>query len=72
MSNYSGWAYEDLAKESNRKGLTAKEARVLHRELKKHGSGLPLFMRYPNLPIWVSIASLLLVSAKAILHGILR
>lgn len=69
-NKYSGWDYIDLAKESNRKDLTGKEARMLHRELKKHNSGLPMFMRYPNLPLWISIATMLLVGTGAILRGI--
>lgn len=71
-NKYSGWDYSRLADESNRKNLTGKEARMLHRELKKHHSGLPMFMRYPNLPLWISIASLLLVLLKPILLGILQ
>ena len=69
-NKYSGWDYFRLADESNRKNLTGKEARMLHRELKKHHSGLPMFMRYPNLPVWISIASLLLVEIGSILRGI--
>ena len=71
-NKYSGWDYFRLADESNRKNLTGKEARMLHRELKKHHSGLPMFMRYPNLPLWISIACLLLVLLKPILLGMLR
>lgn len=71
-SKYDGWDYFRLADESNRKNLTGKEARMLHRELKKHHSGLPMFMRYPNLPLWISIIALLLVLLKPVLLGILR
>lgn len=71
-NKYSDWEYVELAIESNRKDLSAKEARMLHRELKKYNSGLPMFMRYPNLPLWISIATMLLVTAGAILRGIPR
>lgn len=71
-NKYDGWDYFRLADESNRKNLTGEEARMLHRELKKHRSGLPMFMRYPNLPLWISIATMLLVIAGVILRGIPR
>ena len=71
-NKYNGWDYFRLADESNRKNLTGKEARMLHRELKKHHSGLPMFMRYPNLPLWIAIIALLLVLLKPVLLGILR
>ena len=35
-----------------------KEARKLHRSLRKYGDGLPLYGRYPNLPLYLSIFSL--------------
>lgn len=69
-NKYSGWGYFELCDECNRKFLTGKEARMLHRELKKYHSGLPMFMRYPNLPLWISISTMLLVVAGAILRGI--
>lgn len=31
-----------------------KEARAIHKELRKYGDGLPLYSRYPDLPIWGS------------------
>lgn len=71
-NKYRDWEYIELAAESNRKDLTAKEARMLHRALKGYNSGLPLAMRYPNLPLWISIVSLLLVLLKPVLHGILQ
>lgn len=72
MGEYEGWPYEDLARESNRKGLAPQKRKMLHRELKKHSSGLPLFALCPNLPLWCAIVSLLLVTASAVLHGIHR
>lgn len=39
---------------------SAKEARAIHKELRKYGDGMPLYDRYPNLPIWVSSAALVL------------
>ncbi len=35
-----------------------KEARKLHRALRKYGDGLPLYGRYPNFPLYFSIFSL--------------
>ena len=41
---------------------TPKEVRAVHRKLKKHyGQALPLFERYPHIPLVVSIITLLLV-----------
>ena len=65
-------SHRQLLEESSKKNLSGKEARKLHKALKKHHGGLPLFARYPNLPLWISIATLLLVLAKPILAGILR
>ena len=40
------------------KASYGKERRILHKELKEsYGEGLPLFMRYPDLPMIVSIIS---------------
>lgn len=36
------------------------ECRKLHNELKKYGDGLPLFMRYPRLPLWSSVITLII------------
>ena len=48
------------------KASYGKERRILHKELKEsYVEGLPLFMRYPDLPMIVSIISL--VAATAIL-----
>ena len=35
-----------------------KEARDLHRALRKYGDGLPLYGRYPNFPLYFSVFSL--------------
>lgn len=50
-----------------------KEARQLHRALKKFDpkDGLFFLDRYPNLPLIISIASLLLVLLEPVLRGIL-
>ena len=69
VDKYNGWSYEELLLECGSRKLSGKEARAIHKELKKYGSGLPVSMRYPNFPVWISIASLLLVIIKAILHG---
>lgn len=69
MNQYEGMTYRQLLEESNKR-LSGKDARRLHRELKKHNSGLPMFMRYPNLPLWISIIAMLLVILKQVLRGI--
>lgn len=71
-NKYSGWSYWDLATEARRPYLTGREARMLHRELKKHRSGLPLNVRYPNLPLWIAAGALVLVLLKPVLSGMLR
>ena len=68
-NKYAGMTYRELLEETDRVQY-GKQARLLHRELRKHNDGLPMFMRYPNLPLWFSITSLLLVSIGAILRGI--
>lgn len=48
-----------------------KPSRILHKELKKHfgrKSGMPLAMRYPNLPIVISIVSILMSVLLLILY----
>lgn len=41
------------------KATYGKECRKIHRELRKYyNSGLPLFARYPNLPLYISVATL--------------
>lgn len=72
MKDFSSMTYRELMDECQRLNLSGKEARKIHRELKKYHNGLPMFMRYPNLPLWISIATMLLVLAKPILVGILR
>lgn len=38
------------------KAAYGKECRKIHRELRKfYGRGLPLFMRYPNFPLHISV-----------------
>lgn len=57
--------YSEIMKDVQ-KASYGKERRILHKELKEsYGEGLPLFMRYPDLPMIVSIISL--VAATAIL-----
>ena len=70
-NRYESMTYPELLHESD-KCLRGKEARQLHRALKKYGSGLPMFIRYPNLPIWFSIIVLLLLLLRPILRGILQ
>lgn len=58
--------------EDVKKAPYGKERRKLHKELKRdYNDGLPLFMRYPNLPIYVSAASAF-IAVLGILGLILR
>lgn len=57
---YIGLTYPELM-ELSMNVTYGVEARMLHKALKKYKSGLPMFMRYPNAPLVVSICSLLLV-----------
>lgn len=45
---------------SMRKITTPEEARVFHKEMRKYKDGprLPLFMRYPDFPMQISIVAL--------------
>ena len=58
--------------EGMRTAKRGKEMRKIHRELKAYGSGIPMYDRYPNLPLIVSIISLLLVITKPGLLCILQ
>ena len=58
--------------EDVKKAPYGKERRKLHKELKQdYNDGLHLFMRYPNLPIYVSAASAF-IAVLVILGLILR
>lgn len=46
-----------------------KAARELHRKLRRYGDRLPLSMRYPNLPLWISLAAAASAAAKVILDA---
>ena len=35
----------------------AKESRLIHKELRKYGDGLPFYQRYPSFPFVISIVS---------------
>lgn len=58
--------------EALQKAAYGKECRALHKEFKKYGSGLPLFMRYPSFPLIISIISLVLVLGIPVLTCILQ
>lgn len=63
-------SYEELMEEL-KYALPGEDCRRLHKELKRHFNGkggLPLFMRYPNFPIIISvIAGVFAVIATVIL-----
>jgi hypothetical protein len=47
---------------------SAKEVRKLHKELKRDNkSGLPLFMRYPDMPIYISVLALIIAIGGMVL-----
>lgn len=62
MKKYDNMTLEELwdAAQSAKAG---KECRQIHRELKRSNKhdGLPMYRRYPNLPLVISVVSLLLV-----------
>lgn len=49
---------------------SSKEVRRIHKELKKYGYGLPLFQRYPDLPLYVSMTSLIAVVVIQIIKSL--
>lgn len=58
--------YEEIMRDVS-EATPGKECRKLHKELKEnYRDGLPLFMRYPNLPQIVSAAALI-VSIPALI-----
>ena len=70
MEKHDSDRFELLVQESMKKTLSPKEARCLHRELKKYGCGLPVFVRFPNLPLWLSAIAAVLAVTKIVLDGI--
>lgn len=66
---YTEMTYEQL-QEASLHISYGKDARMLHRALKKYKSGLPIFMRYPNAPLIAPILSLLLLLLSIFLHDI--
>lgn len=46
-----------------------KDARQLHKKLRQYGSGLPMSLRWPNLPMWISLAAAASAAAKVILDA---
>lgn len=55
-NRYDGMTYDELLKKIP-ETQEGKEARILHRALKKHGDGLHIMYRYPNFPIYFSLFS---------------
>lgn len=48
------------------------EYREIHKELKEYGDGLPLFMRYPNLPTYIMSVTLIIESITLIAIAMMR
>ena len=48
------------------------ELRKIHKALRRYGSGVPIWRRFPNLSVGICTVTLLLVLAKLVLGGILR
>ena len=61
--------YEEYRRLEDNKKTSAKEWRKFHRYAKHFGYRTPMAKRYPNLPLVISIISLLLVLLKLILIG---
>lgn len=55
--------YYEVLRELNEHGvdMTPKTKRKIHRELRKYGDGVVFRERYPDLPIWFSLATLLIL-----------
>ena len=53
---------------------TPEEARAFHREMRKYKNGprLPLFMRYPDLPMQISIVALVIAILELMYVAITR
>lgn len=49
-----------------------RELRKIHKALRKFGSEVPIWRRYPNLSVGICIVTILLVAASLALRGILR
>ena len=46
-----------------------KDARKLHRELRKYKDGLPIWLRYPGIPYWIAATTTVIAAAKVILDA---
>lgn len=63
--------YEEICKDL-KTAKPGKECRKLHKELHDYGDGAPVYLRYPNVPVVISLSSLLLVLLKLFLGGMLQ
>lgn len=71
QNKYNGLSYEDLL-DVLKSARPGKEARMLHHELRKHGSGLSFTDRYPlALPIIASTLVAILTNAILLAIGCL-
>ena len=55
--------YYEVLKDLNENGenMLPKTKRRIHKELRKYGDGVVFKERYPDLPIWFSIATILIL-----------
>lgn len=66
-TEYDSMTYSELLRAVHAAhGVSGKKARRLHRALKRFGDGLPLWDRYPLLPMYISVLAFV-VSALALL-----
>lgn len=52
--------YRALLARLSKPNKTAKEIRLLHKELKKYGGGIPFHQRYPNFSYYVLVIALVI------------
>lgn len=50
--------YFELCEKIGKLEYGSREAHDIHRQLKEYGSGIPIYMRYPNLPTYISVVTL--------------
>lgn len=55
---YDAAEYRALLARLSKPDKTTKEIRLIHKELKKYGGGIPFHQRYPNFVFYVSVIAL--------------
>lgn len=60
--------HQELLKRIGEVSENPREARKLHKALKEYGDGLPMSIRYPWLPVYISLAALLIQIISTLLR----